>query len=75
MVEKGTVRRVPVQVGGASGNDILLVGGVKPGQTVVTAGVNQLKNGQKVKVLGVDVPASVATRPPQAATPASEVLQ
>lgn len=75
VVENGTVRLVPVQVGGASGNDILLVGGVKPGQTVVTAGVNQLKNGQKVKVLGVDVPASVATRPPLAATPASEVLQ
>lgn len=75
VVEKGTVRLVPVQLGGASGNDILLVGGVKPGQTVVTAGVNQLKNGQKVKVLGVDVPASVATRPPLAATPAGEALQ
>jgi hypothetical protein len=44
-----------VQVGGVAGNDLLLAGGVKPGQTVVTAGVNLLKPGQKVKVLGSDV--------------------
>jgi membrane fusion protein, multidrug efflux system len=42
---------VPVQVGGTSGNDVVLIGGVKPGQTVVTAGVNLLKQGQKVKIL------------------------
>jgi hypothetical protein len=28
---------------------------VKPGQAIVTAGVNLLKNGQKVKILTADV--------------------
>jgi RND family efflux transporter MFP subunit len=51
VVENGAVRMAPVQVGGASGNDIVIAGGLKPGQTVVTAGVNKLKNGQKVKLL------------------------
>jgi len=55
VIENGAVRLVPVQVGGVSGNDVLLAGGVKPGQTVVTAGVNLLKAGQKVKVLAADV--------------------
>jgi RND family efflux transporter MFP subunit len=49
LVEQGVVRMVPVQVGGVAGNDILLVSGVQAGQTVVTAGANLLKNGQKVK--------------------------
>jgi hypothetical protein len=39
-------------VSGVSGNDIVLGSGVKPGQTVVTAGVNLLKPGQKVTILG-----------------------
>jgi multidrug efflux system membrane fusion protein len=52
VVENGAVRMTPVQMGGVAGNDILLLAGVKPGQTVVTAGVNLLKNGQKVKLLG-----------------------
>ena len=55
VIENGAVRLVPVQVGGVSGNDVLLAGGVKPGQTIVTAGVNLLKPGQKVKVLTADV--------------------
>jgi RND family efflux transporter MFP subunit len=55
VIENGAVRLVPVQVGGVSGNDVLLAGGVKPGQTIVTAGVNLLKPGQKVKVLAADV--------------------
>ncbi|MCG2584668.1 efflux RND transporter periplasmic adaptor subunit [Massilia sp. TS11] len=76
VVDKGAVQLVPVQVGGTSGNDILLTSGVKPGQTVVTAGVNQLKNGQKVKVLGVDVPASIASPNTVAAAAATgEALQ
>jgi RND family efflux transporter MFP subunit len=52
LVEQGAVRMVPVQIGGVAGNDILLLSGVKAGQTVVTAGANLLKNGQKVKLLG-----------------------
>jgi RND family efflux transporter MFP subunit len=55
VIENGAVRQVAVQVGGVSGNDVLISSGVKPGQTVVTAGVNLLKPGQKVKVLGSDV--------------------
>jgi RND family efflux transporter MFP subunit len=49
------VRLQPVQVSGVAGNDVLLSGGVKPGQTIVTAGVNLLKNGQKVRILTADV--------------------
>ncbi|HJV81472.1 efflux RND transporter periplasmic adaptor subunit [Noviherbaspirillum sp.] len=52
VVENGSVKLVPIQVGGTSGNDILVAGGIAPGQTIVTAGVNLLKPGQKVKILG-----------------------
>lgn len=55
VIENGAVHLVPVQVGGVSGNDVVLAGGVKAGQTVVTAGVHLLKPGQKVKVLTADV--------------------
>jgi multidrug efflux system membrane fusion protein len=58
VVEGGVVKLVPVTIGGAAGNDIVLASGVKAGQTVVTAGVNLLKPGQKVKILGNDVPAA-----------------
>ena len=30
----------------------MIASGLAPGQAVVTAGVNKLKNGQKVKLLG-----------------------
>ncbi|MES2069556.1 MAG: efflux RND transporter periplasmic adaptor subunit [Pseudomonadota bacterium] len=65
VVDNGTVRLLPVQVAGSSGDEILVASGVKPGQTVVTAGVNQLKPGQKVTILG-ETPA-----PNQAAAAAS----
>jgi RND family efflux transporter MFP subunit len=52
VVENGAVRLVPVTVSGVSGNELVLGSGVKPGQTVVTAGVNLLKPGQKVTILG-----------------------
>lgn len=55
VVENGAVRLVPVQVGGVAGNDVVLAGGVQAGQVVVTAGVNLLKNGQKVRILTADV--------------------
>lgn len=55
VIENGAVHLVPVQVAGVDGNDVLLGGGVKPGQTIVTAGVNLLKPGQKVTVLTADV--------------------
>lgn len=55
VIENGAVRMAPVQVGGVAGNDVMLASGVQPGQTIVTAGVNLLKPGQKVKVLSADV--------------------
>jgi RND family efflux transporter MFP subunit len=55
VIENGAVRLQPVQVGGVAGNDVLLAGGVRPGQAIVTAGVNLLKNGQKVRILTADV--------------------
>jgi len=55
VVEKGAVQLRRVQVAGQAGNDILLGGGVQPGQTVVTAGVHLLKPGQKVSILTADV--------------------
>ena len=50
----GIVKLVPVQVAAPSGNDMLLAGGVAPGQIIVTAGVNLLRSGQKVTILGDD---------------------
>jgi multidrug efflux system membrane fusion protein len=60
VVENGAVRLAPVQLGGTAGNEILLTGGVKPGQSVVTAGANLLKPGQKVSILAAEKPASGA---------------
>ncbi len=74
IVENGAVRLVPVQVGGSSGDDLLIAGGVTPGQTVVTAGVNLLKPGQKVTILGqttVPAPPAAPGAPAAPATAAS----
>ena len=60
VVENGAVRLVPVTVGGVAGNDLLLTSGVKDGQTVVTAGANLLKPGQKVTLLGKELGADLA---------------
>lgn len=54
IVENGVVRLVPVIIGDSSANELFLKGGVVSGQMIVTAGVNQLKPGQKVKILGND---------------------
>ena len=51
IVEKGVVKLVPVQVGGVSGNDVLLTSGVSSGQTIVIAGVHVLNPGQQVSIL------------------------
>ena len=52
VVENGAVKLVPVTVTGVQGNDLVLGSGIKSGQTIVTAGVNLLKPGQKVNILG-----------------------
>lgn len=53
-----TVRPLPIVVGGADGNLVLVASGLSPGQTVVTAGVHVLSPGQKVKFY--EPPAAVA---------------
>jgi len=45
-----TVKQQPVRVAGAEGNDVVLAGGVAPGETVVVAGVHVLSAGQKVRL-------------------------
>jgi len=55
VVDDGVARLRPVQVGGVVGNDVVLAGGVQAGQVVVTAGVNLLRDGQRVKILTADV--------------------
>ena len=58
-----TVRPVSVQVGGAEGNDVVVAGGLSPGQEVVVAGVHVLAPGQKVKRY---VPPRTTAAPPAA---------
>lgn len=73
IVSGGTVKLVPVKLAGASGEDVLIAGGISSGQQVVTAGVHLLKPGQKVSILGAESPAikSPAATPPVAAAAAS----
>ena len=54
VVENGAVRLAPVQLAGASGNEMLVASGLAPDQVVVTAGVHLLKPGQKVTVLDAE---------------------
>jgi multidrug efflux system membrane fusion protein len=71
LIENGAVRLVPVQLGAAVGNEVLVTAGVKPGQRIVTAGVNLLKNGQTVRILTADV----ARRADAEAAPAAGAAQ
>jgi multidrug efflux system membrane fusion protein len=70
VVEQGAVKLVPVRVVAADGNDLVLEGEVRAGQTVVTAGVHLLKPGQKVRILGDDAPKGAAPAPASAPAPA-----
>ena len=54
IVEDGAVRLVPIQLSTISGNEVVVASGLSAGQTVVTAGVNSLKPGQKVKLLAAE---------------------
>ncbi|WP_370663971.1 efflux RND transporter periplasmic adaptor subunit [Massilia rubra] len=76
VVDKGVVRMVPVTIAGTSANDVVLAGGVTAGQTVVTAGVNLIKPGQKVTILPPDTSSSdVAPVQKSAAAPQVEVAK
>jgi membrane fusion protein, multidrug efflux system len=63
VVDNGIVKQVPVRLAGPAGNDLLVAVGLAPGQTIVTAGVNQLKPNQKVTILddGISSPGSGQT--------------
>ena len=59
-----TVNAQPVQIAGADGNEAVITAGLKPGQTVVTAGVHVLSPGQRVALYiepGTAAPAASAT--------------
>lgn len=79
VIESGSVKRASIQVAGTAGNDILVSGGIAPGQIIVTAGVNLLQQGQKVKILDSDLAvkndSAVAsnTPPAQAASAGSAI--
>ncbi|PRC93307.1 efflux RND transporter periplasmic adaptor subunit [Solimicrobium silvestre] len=76
LVEQGHVRLVPIQVAGSAGEDVLVASGISAGQTVVTAGVNMLKEGQKVQILGAVQAANVTapvTGSDSTSTPTSAV--
>ena len=75
IVSGGAVKLVSVKLAGASGEDVLIAGGISSGQQVVTAGVNLLKQGQKVSILGAESPAvkPPATKPPVTEATASAV--
>jgi RND family efflux transporter MFP subunit len=60
-----TVKPVSVMVAGADGNEVVIAGGLTPGQEVVTAGVHVLNPGQKVKRY-VPPRATTAAAPPAA---------
>ncbi|HEU4621829.1 MAG TPA: efflux RND transporter periplasmic adaptor subunit [Burkholderiaceae bacterium] len=62
-----TVALVPVRVAGPAGNDVLIAEGLVPGQRVVTAGVNLLQPGQRVRVL--DASSDLSDVPAQKAAP------
>jgi RND family efflux transporter MFP subunit len=55
-----TVQPQVVELGGVDGNEVVVAGGLRPGQLVVTAGVHVLTPGQQVKLFGADAAAPAA---------------
>ena len=51
-----TVRPRAVKVGQASGGNLTVLSGLRPGETIVTAGIHLLRPGEKVRI--AEVPAS-----------------
>lgn len=68
-----TVQLQPVVVGGADGNALVIAGGLQPGQTVVTAGVHALTDGQRVRLYEgpLGAPATPPAPPPAPASVAA----
>jgi membrane fusion protein (multidrug efflux system) len=59
------VRQQFVKLGGAKGDQVAVLSGLKPGQEVVTAGVFKLRNGAAVQVNNKIQPANSATPKPE----------
>lgn len=51
LAETGTVVKRQVYIGEMTGSDINIISGLKSGETIVTAGVNYLVDGMKVRLL------------------------
>ncbi len=62
IIDNGKVKLQPVQLAGAVGNEIMVAGGLNPGQEIVTAGVNLLREGQKVSILGQEAKRAEAAK-------------
>jgi membrane fusion protein, multidrug efflux system len=56
-----TVQVRPITVAGADGNEVVVAGGLEPGQVVVTAGVHTLTPGQKVRLYAGPAPVTSAS--------------
>ena len=54
VVKDSLVSLRPVQTGNFSGNQIQVLAGLNPGETIVTAGVQKLRPGQKIRITGGD---------------------
>ena len=52
MGPEGNVTHRPVKTGAVTGNDIVVLEGLEPGDRIVTAGVSFLRDGMKVRDLG-----------------------
>lgn len=57
VVENGAAKRIPVETGVRDGQKVEILGGLRPGQQVVTEGVVKVSDGQKVRVAGRGGPA------------------
>ena len=49
--QSSTVRKTAVEAKGIQGNDVVVIGGIAPGDVLVVAGVPFLRDGQKVKLM------------------------
>ena len=49
--ESSIVRKTAVETKGIQGNDVVIIGGIAPGDILVVAGVPFLRDGQKVKLM------------------------
>ena len=69
-----TVAPKPVQIATADGNDVVLAGGLAPGEQVVVAGVHVLAPGQKVSLYKENVPVSLTSQAQTAPTNVAKQL-